>query len=387
MAVPSADEMLRWMRVGVLAALALMLGYLETFIPIPIPGVKLGLANVAILLSFLRLDARAAFFVMLVKVLAQGLLFGSPLTLAFSLAGSLLAYCLMAALAKIPSMHPVMVSVCGAVAHTAGQMLVAAALLGTRLVWFAAPLLMASSIGAGALCGVLTVRLDRALSTGDHADGEALPPLGLPPLPSSPGKPVGALLAGYLVFTVAILLQGELMPLAVLSACAAAACAVARVPGGTLWRAARAFAVLLLVGAAASIAGNRQGAELVSLGPIPITAEALSGVAVIALRLGAAMGMSVAVMGLIGQRDLIAFTVRSAERLARCGLDTQGPLIALNVCLETLPLLAAGIGGGGARLSTGTFVGTIASAYARAELLARAFCKAAGEGACDDLAP
>lgn len=380
MATLSSDEVLRWSRVGVLAALALVLGYLETLVPIPIPGVKLGLANSAILLGFLRLDTRAALSVMLIKVLVQGLLFGSPLTFAYSLAGSLLAFCLMAVLVRIPSLHPVMVSVCGAVAHTAGQMLVAAVLLGTRFVWLAAPVLMVAAIITGMICGVLAVRLDRALSADAPADGAALPPLELPSLPSASGKPVGALLAGYLVLTAVVLLQGELMPLAVLFACAAIACAAARVPIGMLRRTARAFSVLLIVGAAASIAGNRQGTVLVSLGSIPITAEALSSAAIMALRLGAAMGMSIAVMGLIGQRDLIAFTVRSAKRLARRGLDTQGPLMALNVCLETLPFLASGIEGGDARLSARSFAAAIARAYARSELLARAYCEAAGEG-------
>lgn len=380
MATLSADEMLRWSRVGVFAALALALGYLETFIPIPVPGVKLGLANIAILLAFLRLDTRAAFFVMLIKVLAQGLLFGSPLTFVYSLAGSLLAFCLMAILVRIPSMHRVMVSVCGAVAHTAGQMLVAAVLLGTRFVWLAAPVLMVAALITGAICGMLTVRLDHALSTGDPAGGTILFPPVLPSLPSTPEKPVGIFLAGYLVFIVAVLLQTALLPLAVLFVCSMAACAVAHPSTGALGRTARASAVLLLVSMAASIANNQQGAALISLGSIPITAAALSDIATMALRLGAVTGMSVAMMGFIGQSDLIAFTVRSAKRLARYGLDTRGPLMALNVCFETLPFLVTGIEEKDARPFARTSTDIIADAYDRAELLARAYCEVAGAG-------
>ena len=55
---PQEEE--RWARVGALAALAMVLGYLETFVPIPIPGVKLGLANVAVLLALAQGDVWGA---------------------------------------------------------------------------------------------------------------------------------------------------------------------------------------------------------------------------------------------------------------------------------------------------------------------------------------
>ena len=83
---PQEEE--RWSRVGALAALAMVLGYLETFVPIPIPGVKLGLANVAVLLALAQGDVWGACWIAAVKVLAAGLLLGSPITMAYSAVGT-----------------------------------------------------------------------------------------------------------------------------------------------------------------------------------------------------------------------------------------------------------------------------------------------------------
>ena len=88
----SPAERLRWTRVGALAAFALVLSYVETFVPIPIPGVKLGLANIVVLVALVRFDARSALAVAAIKVLAAGLLFGSPIMMAYSAAGTLLAF-------------------------------------------------------------------------------------------------------------------------------------------------------------------------------------------------------------------------------------------------------------------------------------------------------
>ena len=360
------DEVLRWTRVGVLAACALVLGYLETFIPIPVPGVKLGLANIAILLTFMRLDAPSALFVTLVKVLAQGLLFGSPLTFAYSLTGSLAAFAVMALLVKLPSMHPVMASVCGAVAHTSGQMLVASALLGTAFVWLAAPVLLIAAVVTGAVCGVLAMRVDRMLSEREGAAGDGQT-VSLESLPSGEGRSVGPILAGFALFAVVALATDELLPLAVIFARAVLACIMAKASLSALWRGLRAFLVLFLVSAVATFLSYGRDA-------------ALPMITAMGLRLGAVMMMSVAVMELIGTDDLIAFTVRTAQRLEARGVVTQGPLLAFNVCLQTLPVLATGLEVRDARLFGQTLSKTIADAYARADLLAAELAGGTGEG-------
>lgn len=144
-----ADHTLPWERVGALVALALVLGYLESFVPLPIPGVKLGLANIAILVALYELGARATLCVCVVKVLAVGLLFGSPLMIAYSALGSLLALGGMAPLSRLRTLHPAMTSVVGGILHELGQLCVAWWLLGTSLVWYGAPPLLV----VGALTG------------------------------------------------------------------------------------------------------------------------------------------------------------------------------------------------------------------------------------------
>ena len=103
------SESERWTRIGALSALAMLLGYLETFVPIPIPGVKLGLANVAVLIALAEGDVWGACWVGVVKVLAAGLLFGSPVTMAYSAAGTLLSLLVMAPLSRLRTMSMWMV--------------------------------------------------------------------------------------------------------------------------------------------------------------------------------------------------------------------------------------------------------------------------------------
>ena len=102
----------RLARISLLSALALVLSYIETMIPLPValPGVKLGLANVAVVVALLGLDVRAAAAVAVVKVVASGLLFGSPMMLAYSLGGTALAFAGCAVVSRIPVLGVVPVS-------------------------------------------------------------------------------------------------------------------------------------------------------------------------------------------------------------------------------------------------------------------------------------
>lgn len=372
----SLENAAKWTRIGVLAAFALVLGYLETFIPIPIPGVKLGLANIAILLCFMRVDAAAALFVTLLKVLAQGLLFGSPLTFAYSLVGSLAAFAVMALTSRIPDMPMVMVSIGGALAHIAGQMLVAAALLGSRFVWLAAPALMVAALVTGCLCGVLAQRLDRVLDEREDGDGAPagdVTAIEIHELPEVSDQPVGAMLAALAVFTVLAIVFNDILALALIFGVADIACILAHVSPASLARGFRAFLVLLIVSSVAHLIAY------------PLE-EAIAAIVRMGLRLGSIMGASLALMASLNRDDLLAFTVRTARRLERHGISVQGPLLALNVCLQTVPVLAAGAQPEGKRLSLRTAVDAIADVYAQADGIAAAICSEMGEGDGDALA-
>lgn len=145
----------RWARVGVLAALALVLGYVETFIPlpVPVPGIKLGLGNIAVLAALVLLDVPAAACVAAVKVLAAGFLFGNPLMMLYSAGGTALAFAAMAALSRVRGLSLVLVAVAGAILHNVGQLAVAAAILGTPLVWYSAPVLVLAACATGGVTG------------------------------------------------------------------------------------------------------------------------------------------------------------------------------------------------------------------------------------------
>ena len=142
---------------GLIAALALVLSYLESLVPsLGVPGVKLGLPNIAIVFALYRLGWRDACIISLVRVFLVFLLFGNGAGLAYSLAGAALSLSLMGLLKKTGRFSSVGVSVAGGVAHNAGQILVAMALLETsRLAWYL-PVLWISGMIAGVLVGIVS---------------------------------------------------------------------------------------------------------------------------------------------------------------------------------------------------------------------------------------
>ena len=141
---------------GLLTALALVLSYLESLIPpLWVPGVKLGLPNLAVVFALYRLGWKDACAISLARVVLVTLLFGNGAALAYSIAGAELSLYLMGLLKKTGKFSSVGVSVAGGVAHNAGQILVAMALLETsRLAWYL-PVLWLSGTVAGVLVGVV----------------------------------------------------------------------------------------------------------------------------------------------------------------------------------------------------------------------------------------
>ena len=141
---------------GLITALALVLSYLESLLPpLGVPGVKLGLPNLAIVFALYRLGFRDACVISLVRVVLVALLFGNGAALAYSIAGAVLSLVLMGLLWKTGKFSSVGVSVAGGVAHNAGQILVAMAMLETvRLAWYL-PVLWVSGTVAGVLIGIV----------------------------------------------------------------------------------------------------------------------------------------------------------------------------------------------------------------------------------------
>jgi len=150
---------------GVLVALALVAGYVEMLVPVPlaVPGVKLGLGNIVVLFALARLGARPAFAVMAAKVLASSILFANPQVLAFSAAGGALSWAVMALAWRSRFFSTVAVSVLGGVSHNAGQLLMVAIVLTPQVALAVAPVLAVTGLVTGAAIGVATAAILAAL--------------------------------------------------------------------------------------------------------------------------------------------------------------------------------------------------------------------------------
>ena len=150
---------------GVLTAAALVCGYLELLIPAPstVPGVKLGLGNAVVLIALERLGAKPGLYLMFAKVLASSLLFANLQMMAFSLAGGIASWAVMALAVRSKAFSPVATSVLGGIAHNAGQLLAVAALLSTQVALVNAPALAVAGTLCGLAVGVLAQLVLRAI--------------------------------------------------------------------------------------------------------------------------------------------------------------------------------------------------------------------------------
>lgn len=142
---------------GLLCALALVLGFVESLLPLfpALPGVKLGLSNCVLLFALYALGRRAAFLLLLLKVTLSSLLFAGPSAFFYSLAGGLCALSVMALLhMALPKLALPFVSVAGALMHGLGQLAVAGFVLGMGPVRAYAPWLLGFSVPAGIVTGL-----------------------------------------------------------------------------------------------------------------------------------------------------------------------------------------------------------------------------------------
>ena len=142
---------------AVLATLALMFSYLETLIPLSVtmPGVKLGIANLVVLIALYKLDFRYAFAINLVRIVISGLLFSGVFGMIYSLAGGMLSLLVMWILKKTNLFSIVGVSMAGGVFHNIGQLLIASALVSDLRMFLYLPILMFSGLASGIIIGIL----------------------------------------------------------------------------------------------------------------------------------------------------------------------------------------------------------------------------------------
>lgn len=151
---------------GVMAALAISLGYLEALIPfsIGIYGIKLGLANLAILSLLYLTDTKSALAVHLVRILICGILFGNAVAFLYSFVGGILSFVIMVVLKKTEKFSPIGISIIGGVAHNIAQMAVAVILVDELRIAFYLPVLLIAGTVAGTLIGILSQEIVKAMS-------------------------------------------------------------------------------------------------------------------------------------------------------------------------------------------------------------------------------
>lgn len=152
-------------RYGLLTALAMVLSYIETLIPLSfaVPGVKLGLANLTVIFALYRLGPKPAAALSLLRVVLVSFTFGNAYSFWYSLAGAALSFLIMALLRRQDWFGELGVSVAGGVGHNIGQIAVAAIVLRSTAAAYYLPVLLLSGVLTGMAVGAAAAVLIRRI--------------------------------------------------------------------------------------------------------------------------------------------------------------------------------------------------------------------------------
>lgn len=150
---------------GIMASIGILLGYIESFISLPIrvPGIKLGLSNCITVLVLYLFGPIEAFVVLLVRVLLSGFLFGSGFSIIYSLVGGLFSFFIMFLLYKSDKISIIGLSVLGGVSHNFAQLLLATIVVRSMDALYYLPILIISGIIAGLIVGIVSINLYKRL--------------------------------------------------------------------------------------------------------------------------------------------------------------------------------------------------------------------------------
>ena len=150
---------------GLLTALGLIIGYIEFLIPIPlgIPGVKPGFANIVIVWALYSLGPWEALMINGMRIFLSGFLFGNFSMILYSLAGAAVSFLCMCLAKKSGLFSMAGVSMIGGVMHNMGQLLVAMAVLETVSLVYYGPVLLAAGVITGLLIGIVTGEVKKRL--------------------------------------------------------------------------------------------------------------------------------------------------------------------------------------------------------------------------------
>lgn len=161
---------------ALLAALALIFSYIEVLIPFSpaIPGIKLGIANLVVIVALYHMGLKYAITINVVRIFIAGLLFSGVFGIIYSLAGAILSMTVMVLLKRTGLFSVAGVSMAGGVAHNLGQILAAAFLVSNLSIFIYFPVLIFSGLISGALIGIVAYiilkRLPGDRPTRQHDD-------------------------------------------------------------------------------------------------------------------------------------------------------------------------------------------------------------------------
>ena len=143
---------------GLITAVAVIFGYVESLIPFfaGVPGMKLGLANLAVLFVLEKYTWKEAALVSVLRILIIGFMFGNLFSILYSLAGATLSLTVMTLLKKKSDFSILGISVAGGVSHNIGQLIIAMMVAMSSSIIYYAPVLLISGVITGLLIGILT---------------------------------------------------------------------------------------------------------------------------------------------------------------------------------------------------------------------------------------
>lgn len=143
---------------GMFTALALIFSYVESLIPfhIGIPGVKLGLANLVIVISMYKMEKRQVYLLSITRVVLAGFMFGNLFSIIYSLAGSLLSLRVMYMLKRNGKFSILGISMAGGVFHNIGQLIVAIMVLQSLNLIYYVSVLLISGVITGIIIGIIS---------------------------------------------------------------------------------------------------------------------------------------------------------------------------------------------------------------------------------------
>lgn len=144
---------------GILTSVSLVLSYIEAILPplwSAVPGIKMGLPNIIIVLLLYRFSFRDAAVVSLIRISIMSLLFGNAMIFLYSLAGAALSLFVMATFKKMDFLSTVGVSITGGVTHNLGQIIVAIIIMQTKEIGYYMIVLAITGTIAGVLIGIVS---------------------------------------------------------------------------------------------------------------------------------------------------------------------------------------------------------------------------------------